>query len=316
MTNFSRVGFCVFALGILLGPAEAKAQAPTERVTRPDEDLLPPNLSIEPEDINPALFFGPAPDMAGEYRLGPEDVLEVTVFEMDQFNRSVRVSGDGSIDLPLIGAIRVGGLAPDEAAARVADKLGEEYVHNPEVSIFVKEFNSRRLSLLGAVEKPATYPLLGRRSLLQLLSDAGSVTEKADRVLYVFRQSDDGRRARLVVPLSELLVKGDPRWDIWLRPGDVISVPPKEFIEVSVLGAVERPGVYELPKAEASLLKALARAQWLNRRGSKKGIEIQRSSDSSIHNVLEVNLEDILSGKTPDVALHEGDVVFVKERFF
>ena len=316
MTNLSRVGLHVFALGILLGPAEAKAQAPAEQLTRPAEVSLPPDLSIEPTDIDPALFFGPAPDMAGEYRLGPEDVLEVTVFEMDQFNRSVRVSGDGSINLPLIGAIRVGGLVPEEAAARVADKLGDEYVQNPQVSIFVKEFNSRKLSLLGAVEKPATYPLLGRRSLLQLLADAGSVTEQADRVLYVFRQSEDGRRARLVVPLSELLVRGDPRWDIWLRPGDVVSVPPKEYIEVSVLGAVERPGIFELPKAEASLLKALARAQWLNRRGSKKGIEIQRSSHSGKNVILEVNLQDILSGKTPDVMLYEGDVVFVNERFF
>ena len=135
-------------------------------------------------------------------------------------------------------------------------------------------------------------------------------------VLYVFRQSEDGRRARLVVPLGELHVKGDPRWDIWLRPGDVVSVPPKEFIEVSVLDAVERPGIYELPKAQASLLKALARAQWLNRRGSKKGIEIQRSSHSGKDIILEVNLEDILSGKTPDVVLHEGDIVIVNERFF
>lgn len=274
-----------------------------------------PNLVIEPEDIDPSLFFAPTPEGGTEYRLGPEDVLEITVFEMDQFNRSVRVSGDGSIDLPLLGSIRVGGLTPEEASARVAARLKDDYVQNPQVGIFVKEFNSRRLSLLGAVDRPATYPMLGSRSLLQLLSDAGGITEDADQFLFVFRQSEDGRRARLTVPLDELLVAGDPSWDIWLQPGDVISVPPREFIEVSVLGAVERPGNYEVPKREATLLKALARAQWLNRQGSKKGIEIHRVVDGK-QVILAVNLKDVLAGKAKDVPLIDGDVVFVDERFF
>ncbi|HXV62819.1 MAG TPA: polysaccharide biosynthesis/export family protein, partial [Vicinamibacteria bacterium] len=273
---------------------------------------FPSEVSIEPGDIEPALFFGIPRGASDEYKLGPEDVLEVTVFEMGQFDRTVRVSGDGSIDLPLIGSVRVGGFTSEQAAARVANKLGEEYVQNPQVSVFVKEFNSRRVSLLGAVDKPATYPLLGRRSLLQLLAEAGGVTPVAGKVLYVFRQANDGRRARLLIPLKELLVAGDPRWDIWLRPGDVVSVPPQEFVEISVLGAVERPGIYELPIEEASLLKALARAQWLSPRGSKSGIEIQRSGEV----VGKFDLNEILSGRTTDVPLLDGDVVHVKESFF
>ena len=313
MKKLVRLGLCIPALGILLSPAEGEAET---HVAQAADESFPPDFQIEPDGIDPTLFFGPSHEEAGQYRLGPEDVLEVTVFEMSQFDRSVRVSGDGSIDLPLIGAVQVGGLDPEQAAARVAEKLREEYVRNPQVSIFVKEFNARKLSLLGAVARPATYLLLGNRSLLQLLAEAGGVAENAGRVLYVFRQSEDGRRARLVVPLNELLVQGDPRWDIWLRPADVVSVPPEEFIEISVLGAVERPGVYELSREEAFLMKALALAQWLNRRGSRKGIEIQRTNASENGTILKINLEDILSGKKPDVLLREGDVVYVNEKFF
>jgi polysaccharide export outer membrane protein len=276
----------------------------------------PPSFSIEPKDIEPALFFGPPRANSVNYALGPEDVLEIRVFEMDQFDRTVRVSGDGSIELPLIGSIPVSGLVPEQAAARVAEKLRDGYVQNPQVHIFVREFKSRKISLLGAVKKPATYPLVGRLSLLQLMADAGGVTEDANRVLYVFRQSDDGRRARLLVPLDELLVKGDPRWDIWLVPGDVVSVPPTETISVSVLGAVSKPGIYELPEDEASLLQALASAGGLNQRGSRKGIEIQRRGQFETAVLLKVDLGDILSGKKPDLALLEGDVIHVNERFF
>lgn len=331
MKHLTRVGIFVLAVAVVcLWLAEgsrlvatsirAEQKPPNEGQVGKEggstADGVPAKVNIEPEGIDPALFFARAPASSDDYRLGPEDVLEVKVFELDQFDRSVRVSGDGSISLPLIGRIRVQGLVPEEAAARVAEALRGEFVQNPQVSVFVSEFNSRRLSLLGAVDKPATYPLLGRRSLLQVLAEAGGVTEDADEVLYVFRQSDDGRRARLLVPLSELLVQGDPRWDIWLLPGDVVSVPPQELIRVSVLGAVERPDIYELRREEASLLKALARAQGLSTRGSKKGIQIQRVDDSGKATILKVDLENILEGKTPDVPLQEGDVVYVNERFF
>jgi polysaccharide export outer membrane protein len=302
-----------------LAPTEQPAGEPRTTVptAKPAAKVsTPPVFSIEPIDIEPALFFGPEPASSANYLLGPEDVLEIRVFEMDQFDRTVRVSGDGSIELPLIGSIAVSGLVPEQAAARVAQKLRTGYVQNPQVDIFVREFNSRKISLLGAVKKPATYPIGGRLSLLQLIADAGGVTEDANRVLYVFRQSEDGRRARLLVPLNELLVKGDPHWDIWLQPGDVVSVPPQELIRVSALGAVEKPGIYELPKDEASLLQALASAGGLTKRASRKGIEIQRRGQSGTAVLLKVDLGDILSGKKPDLMLLEGDVINVKERFF
>ena len=241
------------------------------------------------------------------------------MFELDQLNRKLRVSGDGHIELLLVGRLRAAGLTSEEVAAAVAALLKDRYVQNPQVSNFIVEFNSQKISLLGAVQSPSTYPLIGQRRLLHVLAEAGSLAPNAGKTLYVFRQTSDGRSARLTVPLNELLLQGDPRWNIALIPGDVVSVPPEQAIAVSVLGAVNSPGVHKLPVGdEATLLKAIALAGGLNERASKKGLQIKRrvrdgNGDKAI---IKVNLGDILSGKVPDVILVEGDVVVVNESFF
>lgn len=286
----------------------------------PDEvydPLVPPKVAIEPADVPVSFFFHASTATADDYKLGPEDVIEVRVFELDQLNRTLRVSGDGKIELPLVGSIEVSGLTPNKVAAQIADRLRDRYVQNPQVSIFITEFKSQKISLLGAVATPAAYPLSGQRRLLQLLAEAGSLGPEAGNTLYVFRQTEDGRSARLTVPLNELLLQGDPRWNVLLRPGDVISVPPEQAIAVTVLGAVNSPGVHKLPVGSgATLLKAVALAGGLNERASKKGIQIKRSEDDGSETVIKVNLGDILSGKKPDVVLREGDVVVVRESFF
>ena len=284
-----------------------------------EDPNVPANVSIQPEDIPLSLFFELSTLTSEDYRLGPEDVIEVRVFELDQLNRKLRVSGDGHIELPLVGRLRAAGLTSEEVAAAVAALLKDRYVQNPQVSIFIVEFNSQKISLLGAVQSPSTYPLIGQRRLLQVLAEAGSLAPNAGKTLYVFRQTSDGQSARLTVPLNELLLQGDPRWNIALIPGDVVSVPPEQAIAVSVLGAVNSPGVHKLPVGdEATLLKAIALAGGLNERASKKGLQIKRrvrdgNGDKAI---IKVNLGDILSGKVPDVILVEGDVVVVNESFF
>jgi polysaccharide export outer membrane protein len=271
--------------------------------------------AIQPADVDPALFFGtPASD---EYFLGPEDVIEVRVFEVDQLNRTLRVAADGNIDFPLIGVVPVNGLNTAQVAQRVAERLKRGFVKDPQVTILIKEFNSRKVSLLGAVAKPASYPLTGRRNLLQLLADAGGLGPSAGKVLYIFRQAPDGRSARLSVPLDELLVKGEARWNVWVRAGDVISVPAEQAVNVSVLGAVRSPGIHAIPVSDgATLTKAIARAGGLTERASQGGISIKRRDPSGKEVILKADLGDILSGKKPDVLLQEGDVVLVKESFF
>ena len=296
-------------------PESDLVDAETSALEEVADSNIPSNVSIEPGDVPLSLFFLTATGENIDYRLGREDVIEIRVFELDQLNRTVRVSGDGSIELPLVGRLPASGMTTEEVAEEVASRLRDRYVQNPQVSIFILEFNSRKVSLLGAVQAPASYALVGQRRLLEILADAGSLTSDAGQTLYIFRQTAEGRSARLTVPLNELLLYGDPRWNIVLMPGDVLSVPPEAAIAISVLGAVNSPGVHKLPVGDrATLLKAIALASGLNERASKK-VQVRRHENGK-ETVIKVNLGDILSGKTPDLILQEGDVVVVNESFF
>ncbi len=272
---------------------------------------------IEPDDVGVDVFFGPAPKGFEQYRIGQEDLIEIGVFELEQLNRIVRVEADGQVILPLIGSVNVLGLTARQVSDQVSAKLRQGFVDDPQVTVLVKEYHSQKVSLLGAVANPDAYPLVGQRNLLQLLAEAGGLSTTAGSVLYVFRQLPDGRSARLSIPLNELLVRGDPRWNIRVQPGDVVSVPLDEAIGISVVGAVQRPGVYKLPAGKgATLLRAIALAGGLKDRASKDDVQIKRLTSLGEETILKVDLGGILSGKKEDVILEEGDVVIVKESFF
>ena len=297
-------------------PAAQPIASPIAKTENALDVDLPEGLRIEPNDVDPRVFFGAPSGGAEHYQIGPEDLIEVRVFETEQLNRTVRVESDGTIILPLIGPVNVLGLTAPQAAEQVAVKLRGEFVDDPQVTVLIQEFHSRRVSLLGAVERAGAYPLMGERNLLEVLAESGGLTEGAGSVLYVFRRLSDGRNARLSIPLSELLVRGDPRWNIRLRPGDVVSIPPDAAISISVVGAVRSPGVYKLPASEgATVLRAIALAGGLKDRASKD-LQVKRQSTLGAETLLKVDLGAILSGKKPDVVLREGDVVIVNHSFF
>jgi polysaccharide export outer membrane protein len=136
-----------------------------------------------------------APPSAKDYRIGPEDLIEVQVFGVDQLTRTVRVNSRGNISLPLIGTVHVGGLTGSEAEATIVTKLAESYLQDPQVSLFIKEYTSQRVVVEGAVNKPGVYPLRGSTSLLQTLAMAGgqgSLSEMKEVML--FRTDAEGRR--------------------------------------------------------------------------------------------------------------------------
>ena len=281
-----------------------------------DPAAFSPAQWIEPADVSPDVFFGPRSGGSGQYLIGPDDVLEIRVFELDELNRTARVEADGMIILPLVGPVRVGGLTAPKAGSAVAARLRGDFIDDPQVTIRITEYQSRRVSFLGAVARPGTYPLVGQRGLLELLASAEGLSPAAGSSLYVFRKLPDGRSARLSVPLHELLVLGNPVWNIALEPGDVVSVPPEDAISVSVVGAVGSPGVYKLPVGNgATLLRAIALAGGLQPRASKN-IQVKRPSSGGEETVIKVDLGDIMSGKRADFILEEGDVVIVNQSFF
>jgi polysaccharide biosynthesis/export protein len=296
-------------------PEAPKQSGTTNPGTLVNPGAAAPPGSIEPSDIDPQLFFGPAPPESDEYKLGPEDVLQINVFQLPELNVTVRVTGSSTITLPLTGTIFVKDMTANQLAQKIAQILGDKYLQNPNVTVYVNEYNSQKVSVIGGVKNPGAYALIGNRSLIQLIVQAGGMATIESNTIFIFRQTPDGRTARLSVPVKDLLVKGDPKWNIWLKTGDVISVPSAQQITVSVMGAVGNPGLVTFAdETTATLLNAIARTGGL--KGASKTIKIRRRDPSGIENTFEANFGDILSNKKPDVKLQEGDIIIVKESFF
>lgn len=123
-----------------------------------------------------------------EYRIGPQDLLEISVFQVAELNRTVRVNSSGDISLPLVGVMRAGGRTVQELEADIAKSLEAKFLQNPQVTVFVKEFTSQRVTLEGAVKKPGIYPLTGRTTLLQAIAMAQGLEQLADlKGIVIFR---------------------------------------------------------------------------------------------------------------------------------
>ena len=156
----------------------------------------------------------PAPDTtaasgayegATDYRIGAQDLLEISIFGVQELNKEVRVNSNGQISLPLIGGVMAGGKTIPEFEAELAKKYSEGFLQNPQVSVFVKEFTSQRITLEGAVVKPGIYPITGRTSLLQAIALAGGVDDKlADLGGIVLMRQVDGKRKAAVYDLREV----------------------------------------------------------------------------------------------------------------
>lgn len=124
-----------------------------------------------------------------EYRVGPQDLVEISVFQVPDLNRTVRVNSSGQISLPLIGVIQAGGLTIQELEKAIAGKLEASYLQNPQVTAFVKEYTSQRVTIEGSVKKPGIYPLSGRTTLLQAIAMAEGMDALADlKGVVIFRQ--------------------------------------------------------------------------------------------------------------------------------
>ena len=264
---------------------------------------------------------GLSPTMVAEdgIPLGPEDLLEVSVFQVPDLSRTVRVSEAGKISLPLVGEVEVRGLTPVQLEARLQEALSKGSVEDPEVSVFVKEYGSRRVSVIGAVGLPGLYEILGPRTLLQVLSQAGGLTEQSGTELCVLRHLDGSGPKRIAINVSELMSGQDPSLNLQIEPGDVISVLIDPPAYVYVDGAVNSPGRIEQRSSRPlSLLQAIARAGGPTQFANLKEVQILRGgvAEGKQAPPMIVNLKRVRKGEARDPLLKDGDVIIVRESFF
>ncbi len=304
-------------------PASLRAEGDTLIVTFSPQ--VPP-AGNNPVGSNPAAGIAgnasPVQEMAArgqrsDYVIGNEDLLEISVFEQPDLNRTVRVSGDGTISFPLLGVIPVTGLTTKQAEAKLEEILGDKYLTDPQVSVFVKEAKSKKISVVGAVEKPGTVEMLGERSLLEAISEAGGLTQQAGNELYVLRPSPSGATTRIDVDLDDLMINGNPELNIPILPGDVINIPIDRVLHVYVDGAVRKPGDVEYKTSRPlTLIQAIAAAGGLSERAAQKGIVLIRNHPDGKQEILKIDLKAVRKGKQPNIVLENGDSLYVPETFF
>jgi polysaccharide export outer membrane protein len=161
--------------------------------------------------------------MLEEYRIGPEDVLSISVWKNEPMSRVVPVRPDGMISLPLLDDVMAAGLTPTELRNLLAQKLAE-YVPSPAVTVIVNDVKSFKVSVIGEVVKPARYELKSRTSVLDVLALAGGFNQFAARTRVVVLRQEGDKRVRIPFNYNRV-TNGSDEENVYLKPGDIVLVP-------------------------------------------------------------------------------------------
>jgi polysaccharide biosynthesis/export protein len=261
-----------------------------------------------------------------DYLLGPGDVVEITVFGIEDLKgKQLTLDSEGKISLPFINAVQLIGLTPRESEVKICTLYEASVIKNPQVTISVKEYRSQFISVLGAVLKPGTYQLTRRAFLVDALAMAGGLlTEKAEARVYVHRASmtpatsqvenvpESGAKENIEIDLIQMLEQGDISLNIPIYAGDVISVPERVERFFYVLGDVNKSGAFEIKKGEQiTLSKALASAGGLMPTAKANKTSIMRTNPDGTTKQIPIDAKKLLKGEIADVSVAQNDVVFV-----
>ena len=249
--------------------------------------------------------------------IGANDLISVAVYDAPELTRTVRVSADGFIRLPMLKQrVKTQGLMPGELESAIAGALrDEQIIVDPFVTVTVAEYNSHPISVAGAVKQPLTFQATGPVTLLEAITRAGGLSLEAGPEILVTRNQPgpDGAASALV---QRILVKGlidaaDPALNIVLTGGEEIRVP--ESGKVYVIGNVKMPGAFPMGDGtESTVLKMLALSQGLMPYAAKEAYIYRREGNGN-KNEIPIPLSKIMERKAPDTPLLANDILYVPD---
>jgi polysaccharide export outer membrane protein len=316
------VGLLLMGLaGLLCAPGASPAAS--EKANSPD------NKADTKGGVNPGSL------KAEETLINPDDLLFIQVFDVEQMTREYRVSVTGTLTFPLLTEpVRVGGLTPEQAAGVISQKCIEAGVlSRPQITVTIRESRVHAVAIAGAVRTPQIYPVFGRITLLDLLTQAGGLSDDAGSSLTITRGevsrrvlasegggAVEGGKSAPVPPtvdidLRRLQETGDPTLNVEVYPGDRVTVQRAGV--VYVMGAVNKAGGFLLSEArqDMTVLKAIALAGYLSSTAKGKKTMILRPNPSAPggREEIPVDLHAMLQGRAPDKPLQNNDVLFVPD---
>ena len=251
-----------------------------------------------------------AAPVAESLRIGAGDLLNISVMREPDLDRRVRVRDSGEVSLPLIGDVAVQGMSAADAAKAVEKRyLDGQFLKHPDVSVFIEEFATQQVAVLGQVGKPGSYSLPAARSLIDVLAMAGGLTEIADRHITIERASHAASAEVFLSNRADDALEAN----VQVFPGDKVVVPKAGIIYV--LGDVGRPGGYVMQnESRMTVLQAVAMAAGLNRTASADHVRLVRGKDGQFAEQ-EIPLKEMQRGEVPDLLLEANDVLYVPFSF-
>lgn len=255
-----------------------------------------------------------------DYLIGPGDVLTITVTDAPEFSGKFLVDQSGYLAMTsLPKPIKAAGQTPSQLSTNLVSALEEARLYRePTVNVFVEEYHSRTVSVVGAVAKPGVYPLRRRTSVVEVVSEAGLLPTAGNRVTIISGaseaynpQSEPGTSSQ-TFDLAKLMRGDDSKSNVEIHDRDVVRVSTAEVIYV--VGAVTKPGGFVMQDQSAGVtaLQAIALAEGLTPVASgRRGVIVRRNSDGTARQHLPVDMAKIMSGKSEDVRLEANDILFV-----
>jgi len=241
--------------------------------------------------------------LADDYQTGPGDVLKIIVYDNDDLKAKVRISDTGTIVMPLLGKIDIKKLTINQITEKITRLLADGYLVNPQVNVFVEEYRSKKVVVLGSVRQPGIIELSGAITFLELISRSGGLDKNAGETATIQRKSSEGEKI-IVIDLKGLIEQGDISQNAMISDGDTVFVSKAGMCYIT--GEVEDPGTYPCGD-KATVLKLVALSGGFTGKASKSGIRIVRIID---------NKKTILKDVDLYTPLKHSDVVVVPESFF
>jgi polysaccharide export outer membrane protein len=239
-------------------------------------------------------------------RLGAGDLLDVSVYGVSELGTKTRVGNNGDIYLPLIDYVHVAGLTQDEAQTIIEKRfIAGGFLVDPHVSVFIDEYASQGVNVLGEVNRPGVYPVMGKQRVLDVVAAAGGLSEKAGQTATISHK-DHPEQATTISLRGNTAADGDTA--IQVLPGDTIVVHKADVIYV--VGDVSRPSGLLMDGGSLTVLQAIALVGGTTRTSKLSGVKIIHKGNAGMTETV-VPLKKILQAKIPDVPLQANDILFV-----
>jgi polysaccharide biosynthesis/export protein len=287
------------------------ATAPSRLSALPEGPVTSPSVTQINSVLAAATLQSPAANT--NYRIGGEDLLEITIFNVSDTDQKViprktevRVNQEGKLTLPLLGEIPAAGLTALDLERALRERLNE-YLYDPQVGVHIKEYRSQQISVVGAVRNAGVFQLTSPKTLIDLLALAGGINEQAASMIHVYRQQPEGRHTYMIDLLA--LTNNPSLVNMPVQAGDVIHVPQTGTFFVD--GAIGRPGSYPLTRPY-TLSQALAVAGGVTARlADYSGVVVFRRQNSPEAARIAVDLNEVLAGHATDPVIEANDLIVV-----